>query len=825
MNALMLKLLGARVEAAGDIAGVKLTFYGGVGLGWVVFLGLALAALTWWTYRNSPVSLSTFRRFTLTGLRIAFLASVLLLLLRPVLAFTVEGSIRRACLVLVDATSSMQIKDPRVAPDDVKRSAIAKGGLDASKGLDQQLPAGRNAEYEQIARLDLVKAALKNERLDLLPRLDQEFEMIPFTFGQRVNALPRSKSEITNAPAGEAKQSRRKANIREFEWVDRLAADSPTTPLGDALMGTVKAKRGQPLAGVVVITDGANNTGTSPREAAALAKQEGAPLYIWGVGITSPRDIIVANLFAPEVSFVKDDVLVNVRVRSQGLNGEKARVALKLGDTKVDEKEITFGHDGEQVVAMQFNPQVTGEFELTASIEPRSDETVKDNNSRTQHLRVIDAKIKALLVEQSPRWEFRYLHAMLARDRRIESKTVLFEGDPSITRGDNASFLERVPATKEELYKFDIIILGDVDPRALTLEQMKNLNEYVSRFGGAFLMVAGKRFSPGAYRRTPIEQLLPVEFDAAPAESVSAGEVIAEKPIRLSLTSAGRTSAMLRLADKEDESAAFWRELPPIFWTARVARSKPGAEVLLVDPDPLKASRFGPMPVVAVQQYGLGQAMFVGTDNTWRWRKNVGDAHYTAFWSQVAQRLALPHLIGGSRRTQLTTDRQNFVTGDRVNIFARLYRAGFEPVMDPAVKGLFTLRASDTGASTEVQLRPVPEQQGVYRGEFVAPAPGNYKFWTDLDPDTRLDFNVTAPQFELGETAMSETLLREMAALSGGAFFREEGLHKLPDAIKAKTERVRSPLEVELWASPLYFILMLLLITVEWVLRKLSHLK
>ncbi|MBM3877728.1 MAG: hypothetical protein FJ386_13605 [Verrucomicrobia bacterium] len=825
MNDLLLKLLGARVEAAGDIAGVKLTFHGGAGVGWVVFLALALGALTWWTYRNSPVALSASRRFALTALRMAFLASVILLLLRPVLAFTVEGSIRRACLVLVDASSSMQIKDPRVAPDDVKRAAIAKGGLDAHKGLAPSLPPGRNAEYDQLSRLDVVRGALKNERLDLLPRLDLEFEIVPFSFGQRVNALPRSKTEVTNTPAGEAKQARRKAGIREFEWVDRLAATSPTTPLGDALTEVVKAKRGQPLAGVVLITDGANNTGTSPREAAALARQEGAPLYIWGVGITSPRDIIVANLFAPEVSFVKDEVLVNVRVRSQGLNGEKARIVLKLGDTKVDEKEITFGPDGEQVVPMQFTPQDQGDFEMTASITPRDDETVKDNNARAQHLRVIDTKIKVLLVEQSPRWEFRYLHAMLTRDRRIESKTVLFEGDPSITRGDHVSFLERFPATKEELYTFDLVVFGDVDPRTLTPEQMRNLNEYVSKFGGAFLMVAGKRFSPGAYRRTPIEQLLPVEFDAAPAESVSAGETIAEKPIRLALTTAGRTSTMLRLADKEDESAAFWKELPPIYWAARVARAKPGAEVLLVDPDPLKASRFGPMPVVALQQYGLGQAMFVGTDNTWRWRKNVGDAHYTAFWSQIAQRLALPHLIGGSRKTQLTTDRQNFVTGDRVNLFARLYRAGFEPVTDPAVRGLFSLRAGDTGAPTEVSLRPVPEQQGVYRGEFVAPAPGNYRFWTDLDPDTRLDFNVTAPQFELGETAMSETLLREMAALSGGAFFREEDLHKLPDAIKAGTDRVRSPLEVELWASPLYFLLMLLLITVEWVLRKLSHLK
>jgi hypothetical protein len=146
-------------------------------------------------------------------------------------------------------------------------------------------------------------------------------------------------------------------------------------------------------------------------------------------------------------------------------------------------------------------------------------------------------------------------------------------------------------------------------------------------------------------------------------------------------------------------------------------------------------------------------------------------------------------------------------------------------VNDPVVKGTYSARSGDGGGSTEISLRPVADQPGVYRGEFIAPAPGSYKFGVESDPDTRVDFNVTAPRFELGDTAMNEPLLREMAAISGGEFFREETLFQLPDQIRAKTERVRSPMEVELWASPLYFLLLLGVVTTEWVLRKLSHLK
>ena len=72
---------------------------------------------------------------------------------------------------------------------------------------------------------------------------------------------------------------------------------------------------------------------------------------------------------------------------------------------------------------------------------------------------------------------------------------------------------------------------------------------------------------------------------------------------------------------------------------------------------------------------------------------------------------------------------------------------------------------------------------------------------------------------------MNELLLRDLAVNSGGAFFREENLIRLPETISAKTERVRSPLEVELWASPLYFLILLAVVTIEWVFRKLSYLK
>ena len=285
---------------------------------------------------------------------------------------------------------------------------------------------------------------------------------------------------------------------------------------------------------------------------------------------------------------------------------------------------------------------------------------------------------------------------------------------------------------------------------------------------------------------------------------------------------------MLALSDRPEESLKVWRELPPIDWMARVAGVKPAAGVLLTALDPAPGGH-EKLPVLVLQKYGLGQALFMGTDSTWRWRKNVGDKYFTLLWSQVVQRMALSRLLGEAKRTQLSSDRQNYFIGDRVKVYARLYTASYDPVNEAQVTGHYTARDSKVAGNIgerEVMLRPLPGQPGMYRGEFVAPAEaGAYKFSVERDPETTLDFGVQKPKFELGQTAMNEPLLKEMAAVSGGAFLREEDLYRLPELVTKKVETVRSYIEVEVWSSPLVFTWFVLLTGLEWALRKKFQLK
>jgi uncharacterized membrane protein len=798
MKATVLRLFGVNADEVRRVTSVTLHLRNIDWLGWLFFGAMLLGAFVWWSYwrQEAHRALPAWKRRLLAGLRFTLFALLLLLLLRPVLALEMEENIRRTVVLLVDSTKSMNIRDQRTDDADLKRAQI---GIGAINSLDQPLDTGRADAAAHISRAELVKAVLGNDHLHLLDDLKKDFNVETWLFGQ------------TAAP------------VDGPGWLADYHPASNTTAIGDALAGVLERKRGQPVAGIVLITDGGNNAGSPPAEAAEAANRDGVPVYAYGVGITSPRDIDVSHLSAPEIVFAKDDVAATVQVRGQGLAGVSARLSLKLGDEEVGSQNVVFT-GGDQTVTVNFTPQKKGDYELTASIPPRDDEASKENNSTGQHVRVVDDKIKVLYIEQAPRWEFRFVEEALLRDRRIQASFVLVEGDPDISRGAGTPYLPAFPDQKEALFKYDMVIVGDVDPQVFKPGQLDAISEFVSKFGGACMFIAGKSFMPEAYRGGVVEQMLPVELEPF-RESGREGD----RPIQLALTPLGEASQMLRMAPDEQENATLWSKLPPIYWDFKVARSKPAAQVLVEDPDPARASLYGHMPVLATQQYGVGQVFYLGTDDLWRWRQGPGVNEYPLLWGQMVQGAALAHLLGNSKKTQLSVDKEQHSVGDPVTVFARLYNDSFLPISDSQVPAQYTVQAGQTGSSpgekTEVVLRAVPDQPGMYRGDFVALTAGRYRFSTVRDPATAVEFTATEPQFELGETAMNEGLLKQIAAISGGHYFREENLADLARELNAEPETLRTARDVEVWASPFYFLLMCMVAATEWVLRKRWDLK
>ncbi len=788
--------------------------YEGLSWGWAFFAFVGLVALVAWSYRAYAPALSRFTRIALIALRSILLALLLLLLVRPVLLITIEESVRRPLLVLLDTTQSMGLVDHRAKPDDLARLALAKGLVDPAAGLNQSLSGISADSLKDVSRQQLLEDLAANSRTNLWPSLYANADISVYGFGRKLSQLgdltPRDGTKLSTDDAA--------------AFFHGVHYDENLTGLGDGLRDLLDQQRGQQVSGILIITDGGNNTGSSPVEAAAVARQDGVPLYIYGVGVTSPQDIMVTELSAPQVSNVKEKLEATVHIRAQSMLGKKATVQLKANGKVVDEQPVDFRADGEQELTLSYTPDEVGEVGLEAYVPPLPEEAVKENNTATTHVRIVDDKVKVLVIDDAPRWDYQYLLTMLQRDRRIKLKTILLKGDRDEAVTADSPYLDKLPDDKETLDANDLVIIGDVDPAEIGDTRMKMLSEWVSKLGGNIIFLAGPNFDPNAYQGTPLDPLLPVETGGKTAPEY-------DQPVQLKLTPAGETSPMLALSQDAQENGAIWASFPPVKWTAWVNKARPGAQVLLTDPTAERANRDGPMPVIALQSYGVGQTLFIGFDETYRWRSHVGEKYYTRIWGQIIQGLT-GQRNNGSSLTQLKTDKATYLTGDRVRISGRIFQKGFEPLTDPEVPGTITIKSPPVSGqpaanqqTSELRLEAIPDRPGEYRGQMIATTPGSYSFSTVRDPATVLKFEVTEPKVELSDIAMNEKLLRGMASASGGQFLREEDLNGLPELITSKSTGLESFKKIPLVFTPYLLAVMILVACVEWLWRRKLELK
>ncbi len=757
------------------------------GLAFGIFAVIALGTIyAYWKFAGSS---PRWRKFLMAAFRISAAAVLVALLAKPVLNLTVHDPVRQPLLVLVDGSESMKIQDRRERDEDLKRSEIATGTRQAS-----------------IARDELLKGVASNRKLDLWPQLSEQADLWFYQFGRNASRVA--------TPEGKWKQE------DATKVFGGLKYEETSTAIGEAVRQVLQEPRPQPAGGVLLVTDGANNSGSSPIEAAQIAKEQGVPLFIYGVGVTSPRDLRVREVNAQKLAFVQEKLEVRARIVSQSMEEKTVTANLIANGEIVEGKDITIGGDREQTVAFTYEPKEAGELKLEVSVPVQPDEAGKDNNTASTSVRVTDSKFNVLLIEQEPRWDFRYLLDYLQRDPRLEVKCVMINGEPGLDQIENSPFLPELPDTREAYFKSQVIIIGDVNPEDLGVDRMQIIAEWVQA-GGGIIFLSGPNFNPTAYAGTPLEALLPVVPDTMLTKEAAAQRE--PEPFQLQLSRLGENSPYLQMDPDPEENKRIWEAFPGVRWTAPVARVKPGAEVLLVDPRPEKSGRYGLLPVFAMQGYGSGKCVYFGTDETYRWRSRTGEKYYSILWGQIMQTLSLQLLEGASSLTQLKSERKQYAVGDTVVISGNAYTEGFEPLIVPTLEGMMKMEAG--GKTVEEPFEIHALERNAFRGEFTASVPGSYSFATTRDPEGIVKFEVIDARPERTQTALDEKLLKAMAETSGGLFFREDDLAGLPGKIAAKSATVASFKKLDLFHNGWLLAALLGFLFLEWLLRRLTQLK
>lgn len=787
-------------EAIPVIAQIEQVFWARpLSVGTLVAIFAAIVVLSLYLYRR-PWGLPLWLRGILVVSRVLVLALLVATLMEPTAVRTEEHTRERSLPVLLDVSESMSMKDQRKLPKEIVEAAAALGmaPLDEEINADQavmELDAGQRQKITASSRLDLAKAVLVDSARPIFESLGENLDLSYHSFGQSPHLI----SDDTVVAA---------------EDLAVLEATDPGTSIASSLEAVANSG-GIPPAGIVLLSDGIDSA-TSQRSEAVL-RDLGAreiPVYTVPLGLPDPDDVSINNIVMQEVAFSGDRVPVRVHLQSEGYEQRTARLSVLLNNRRVSSRVVRF-EGGLQFEEVDFRVDIyeKGAAQIDVVIEPFDDEVSITNNRITRSIRVVNEKVNVLYIEGNARWEFRYLRAILKRDPRINATFIASNVGPEVAR-NSPEHIERFPSKREEAFMYDLVILGDVDAAFFNDEELGLLEELIRDRGASLLMLCGPMHSPGSYKGTPVQTMLPVRFDpdekwAEVSESVY--------PV---LTPEGRSSLVMTLENEDDLNDRIWSRMAPMDQLPPLLAAKPGATVLAVLSD--STERDQSYPLVAWQRYGTGKCMSIASDRLWRLRYKTGDKYHWRVWSQCIQFMTLSRLMGEHKRIRLETDRSSYFVGSQGRLYAHVLDDDFEPVVqsgfDVLVSGL-----DGAAASQQIKLQPDRSQPGLYEGYFTPPGPGRYRMEAnenDRKVSSITEFQVSEIRQELTETDMRLENLQRIADLTGGATLGVRELPKLALLVNGEplTTTVRS--ERPLWDHWLVILLLVGLLGAEWILRR-----
>jgi hypothetical protein len=769
-------------------------------------------------------TLGPIRRILLMGLRGSLLLVLLFLIMRPILLAEFVSEHPVGVALLIDNTQSMQLRDRRLTEADKARVAVAKGLLPLETNVADKtlkLPAETPSDPP---RVDLVKAVLGNSELNLVSDLQKFGPLRAYLFGTEVRG---------------AEDDGKKTQLAD-RIIAGYKAEDARTALADSIVKVVQSRDSEPPAAIVIFTDGQDNASKyTLQEAAQLCKakdkqgrERKIPLHIYGVGSSEGAQLQLKEVGAPDTLFVDDSVSIPLRWRAQGFKQGEVDVSIKLGGKVVLEKKLKLqtGEDLREIVnfVVPKDPEKREDQELVTTIKYKTGRGEPFTDTITRTVRVADSKIRVLYIENLPRWEYKFLQPALSRDRRIEVDYLLISADPKATRtfDEKSPLLGEFPKTRDKFLeaKYNLILMGDVPSTYFSKEQLEWISEFVKNRGGLIVM-AGRQNMPNTYEGTPIADLLPIEFKK---QKFSLDADVRTQEYPPTLTEAGQRTDWLALADTPEENLEVWqKKLQGFHWNFPVTKVKPAAQSLVVNPRLKIGEPPAPMPILATHFFGKGQVVWLGTDETWRWRWNFEDKYFVRFWGQLIYQIGLPSLLGDSaKRASMALDRSQAVVGRPNTIYVRLWDKEFNPRKDLKVDAELVYVDAKAGEErkTPVMLNAIAGRPGEYALVVPNNRAGRYELNVKNPEANTFGFRVDLPpRHELEEAGLNEKALREAAEITGGRFYREEDLHNLSSNIVMEKAQTRHHQEVVLWTWPAILIF-LGLITMEWLVRKFSDL-
>ncbi len=697
-------------------------------------------------------------RIALAGIRLAILTMILVCLFRPLLVVRAASPQQNFLGVLLDDSRSMQIADV--------------GGQPRGAYVKQEFGA--------------------NDR-GLLKSLSDRFTVRTFRFS---SAATRTTQESD------------------------LTFNGSHSRLGAALSSVRQELAGLPVAGLVMVSDGADTADAALGEALLALKAETLPVFTIGVGNeTLSKDIQVGRVSTPRSALKGTTLMVDVVLSQSGFDGQKVTLDVEDEGTLVSTQEVSLPDAGTPAsVSVRFTVNEAGPRVLRFRVSPHPGELVSENNAREALIDVRDRKEKILYFEGEPRFEYKFIRRAIPDGDNIIVTSLIRTADNKYMRQGVDGPDELVagfPKTREELFSYRALIIGSLEAAALTGDQLRMIAEFVDRRGGGLLMLGGPRaFAEGGYAGTAVADVLPVLLERNNLQPKGTVSRVTVKPTR-----AGAATAVTQLGPTEAASAEKWNSLPGVTTVNRIGAAKPGATVLLTGTDESRAER----PMFIYQRYGRGKTFAFLPQDSWLWQMHasmaVEDLTHENFWRQLLRWL----VDGVPDQVEPSFASERVEPGEAAQLTAAVVDPSFVELNDAAV--MVTVTGPD-GTIVDVPMSWDGEHPGEYSAAIPTKAPGWYEARLDATRAGKpvgsavTHFRAAPGDAEYFDATMHAGTLRRIAEETGGRFYEASYTESLADDLRYTGRGVTTVEEHDLWHMPIVLMLLVGLLCAEWGYRR-----
>jgi hypothetical protein len=805
----LLRGLGVRMDDAPSDARVEVTWLNlPESWGALVLIGMVVAVLyaIVWLYRREMKSCPLWVKGGLAALRCSAVLVIVGILLGPAMVYVQRRTLEATISVGRDASRSMGTADRYEEREAAEVVAEAMG-----KSVEQ-------IAEQRPKRGEVVNRVLAGGTAEVLKALAQKGRLEVFDFSDQVVEVDASRS------------------------LPPLVPTQGATNLASAIERGLAANR---PGAMVLFSDGQHTAKEDVQEAARKAAARGVPLFLVGVGDPSlPRVEHVTSVAARPQAWQGEPFEVDAVVQFQNTPGGPRRV--QLFESRLDEDgqpvnetrlvatetiEVPEAGTGQTTVHFSRTVSAAGRYVYRAQL---ADEAIlnaqREGEASSDVVQVLSRQtLRVLLVSGNASWDYRLLTQLLARDKTIELSCWLQAVDEG--RGQEGTRpIAKLPQTRGELFEYDVILLLDPNPEELDPNWGALVREFVGERAGGLLYMAGPNHSSrfvASSNTGELAKLLPVRFGDLAAMEIAAIGASQQRAWPLHLAVANMDHPVLRFYPDANDTLRRWHSLPGVLWSFPASEAAPAATMLAEHSDlALRGERGQPRPLLVAGRYGSGNTIYLGFNGTWRWRSVGREAEFfDKFWIQAVRFLAEGRGLENRRRGYVQTDRQRYEVGERVVVAARLTDANFEPLKLDEVEAVI---ATGDSAGERLVLSAVADQPGRYEGAFTVREAGRLTVRVMVPAVNEQDAEhittnivVELPRLETSQVWLNRPLLMELAKLSGGKYFEVNELAKLAAAVPNRTEILEERSRPRpLWDGPATLIVLVGLLSLEWLLRR-----